>query len=264
MEKHEYLTELKAVWSATKSMVLAVQKGHVAHQCVIELRKIARAAIAYMNVKEAELKAQKTSLAELSAEKEKLVELVCVAEVEKQKAPTEKKDRYLRELAKIEKKKNAEIKELQKKMEDAEDRGFKEGEETYIQQCEAAKDIFSKCGWKAAIEKLGQAHDSKVFLNPLPYFIPSHMTEYTDAVQQKFFQGEEEEIPDPADASPANMDIGCQTSLPARVELHSPTEPSLTGGVEITNLTQEGEARVNLLSREVQGDLDVELDDLFA
>ncbi|GMP48376.1 hypothetical protein CsSME_00015749 [Camellia sinensis var. sinensis] len=121
MEKHDHLTELKAIRSATKLMVL-------------------------VNAKDAELKALKTNLAVLATEKEKLAELVNAAETVKQKAPAEKKDRYLRELAKIEKKKNAEIQELQKKMEDVEDQGFKEGEETYVQQCEATKDIFFKCG----------------------------------------------------------------------------------------------------------------------
>lgn len=58
-------------------------------------------------------------------------------------------------------------------MKDTDDRGFKEGEETYVHQCEVAKDIFFKCGWKAAVEKLGQSHDSEIFLNPHSHFISS-------------------------------------------------------------------------------------------
>ncbi|GMP46588.1 hypothetical protein CsSME_00014678 [Camellia sinensis var. sinensis] len=85
MERHENLTELKAIRSATKPMVLT---------------------------KEAELKVLKASLVELSAENEKLAKKVSAAEAKKQKALAEKKDRYLREHAKLEKKKDPEIKEL--------------------------------------------------------------------------------------------------------------------------------------------------------
>lgn len=99
-----------------------------------------------MKTKEAKLQVLKASLVELSAANEKLTEQVSAVEADKQKALAERKDQYLRELAKLEKKKDAEIAELQKKMEDAEDRSFKEGEETYVKQCEAAKDIFFKCG----------------------------------------------------------------------------------------------------------------------
>lgn len=94
----------------------------------------------------------------------------------------EKKDRYLPELAKLEKKKDAEIAELKKNAEDAEDRSYKEWEATYVLQCEAAKDIFFKCDWKAAVSKLGLGPETEVFQNPPPHFIPSYMANYANAI----------------------------------------------------------------------------------
>ena len=78
-------------------------------------------------------------------------------------------------------------------MEDAEDRGYKEGEATYILQCEAAKDIFFNCGWKRATAQLGHGSEPEVFLNPPPHFIPSYMAEYAPAIQQKFLEVEDDE-----------------------------------------------------------------------
>ena len=85
-------------------------------------------------------------------------------------------------------------------MEDAEDRGYKEGEATYILQCEAAKDIFFECGWKMAVTQLGHGPETEVFLNPPSHFIPSYQAEYVHAIQQKFLQAEydeEESEPNP-------------------------------------------------------------------
>ncbi|XP_028064371.1 probable methyltransferase PMT19 [Camellia sinensis] len=132
-------------------------------------------------------------MAELQSEVARLTGLVDSAEANKQEALIELKDRYLCELAKVEKKKSAEITDLEKKVEDAEDRGYKEGEATYILQCEAAKDIFLKYGWKAVVEQLDHGAETEVFLNPPPHFIPSYMAEYANAIQQKFLQVEEEE-----------------------------------------------------------------------
>ncbi|GMQ00145.1 hypothetical protein CsSME_00047353 [Camellia sinensis var. sinensis] len=132
MEHHDHLTELKAICLVTKSMVLALQKNHVAHKRVLELHKIARSTMADASAKAAELKEAQLKLVELESENKCLTKLVDATETDKQKALAEKKDRYLRELAKLERKKSAEITELQKKMEDAEDRGFKEREATYI------------------------------------------------------------------------------------------------------------------------------------
>ena len=70
-----------------------------------------------------------------------------------------------------------------KKAEDAEQKGFKEGEAAYIQQCEAAKDLFFKCGWRGAVEQLGCSHDTKVYSAP-QYFIPASLAEYAADLQK--------------------------------------------------------------------------------
>ncbi|GMP83547.1 hypothetical protein CsSME_00037421 [Camellia sinensis var. sinensis] len=104
-------------------------------------------------------------------------------------------------------------------MQDTEDRGFKEGKETYVQQCEAVKDIFFKCGWKAIAKKLGYGHDSEIFLNLPPYFILRYMTDYANAVQQKFLQeGEEDEVPIPHNAPPSNTQLGRQSVSPTPMD----------------------------------------------
>ncbi|GMP81038.1 hypothetical protein CsSME_00035888 [Camellia sinensis var. sinensis] len=192
MRHHDHLTELKALCSSTKSMVLAIQKNHIAHKRVLELRKTTRQAMAEANEKAAELKVSQQKVAELETEVARLTGLVTSVDADKQKALAVMKDKYLRELAKLEAKKNAEITKLEKKLEDAEDRGFKEGEALYIKQCEAAKDLFFKCGWRAAVVQLSQGPETEVF-NPPPYFIPSSMAEYAAAIQQKFLEEDEDE-----------------------------------------------------------------------
>lgn len=149
--------------------------------------------MAEANAKSAELDEAKKRMAELQIEVVRLIGQVTSADVDKQKALAVMKDKYLLELAKLERKKKAEIVKLEKKVEDAEDRGYKEGEATYIKQCEAAKDIFFKCEWKAAVAQLGHGPKTEVFLNPPPHFIPSYMTEYAAAIQQKFLQEGEDE-----------------------------------------------------------------------
>ncbi|GMP52527.1 hypothetical protein CsSME_00018301 [Camellia sinensis var. sinensis] len=182
MEHHDHLTELKAIWSATKSMVLAMQKNHVAHKCVLELRKTTRLAVTEANSKTTKLNEAKQKMAELESEVAQLTGLVNSAEADKQKALAKWKDKYLRELAKLGKKKDAEIAELKKSANDAENRGYKEGEATYILQWEAAKDIFFKCAWKAAVSKLGYGQETKVFQNSPPHFILSYMGDYANTI----------------------------------------------------------------------------------
>ncbi|KAF5943684.1 hypothetical protein HYC85_017761 [Camellia sinensis] len=131
MEHHDHLTELKALRSSTKSMVLAIQKNHIAHKRVLELRKTTRQAMAKANAKNTVLEESKKKIAELQTEMACLNGLVSSAEANKRKAAAVVKDKYLRELAKLEGKKDAEIKELEKKLEDAENRGYKEGEATW-------------------------------------------------------------------------------------------------------------------------------------
>ncbi|GMP99772.1 hypothetical protein CsSME_00047120 [Camellia sinensis var. sinensis] len=55
MEYHKNLTELKAIRLATKSMVLAIQKSHIAYKRMLELRKTTRQALAEVTEKTAEL-----------------------------------------------------------------------------------------------------------------------------------------------------------------------------------------------------------------
>ncbi|GMP84046.1 hypothetical protein CsSME_00037731 [Camellia sinensis var. sinensis] len=116
MEHYDHLTKLKAIWLATKSMVLVSRaKSHIVHKRVLELRKTALLAITDADAKVAELKEVKAKLTELATENERLAELVNATGTDKQKAVTEKKDRYLRELAKLEKRKNTEVQELKRR-----------------------------------------------------------------------------------------------------------------------------------------------------
>ncbi|XP_028084235.1 uncharacterized protein LOC114285396 [Camellia sinensis] len=259
MEHHDHLTELKAIRSATKSMVLAMQKNHISHKRVLELRKIAQLAVANANAKTVELNEAKQKIAELESDNARLTELVNAVEADKQKALAELKDRYLHELTKLEKKKDAEIAELKKSADDAEDHSYREGEATYILQCEAAKDIFFKCGWKAAMSKLGYGQETEVFQNPPPHFIPSYMADYANAIQQKLLQvGEKEKASlEPNNTPVATIDPGLQTAQSAQVE---PSVPITIEDVAVTDLP----AGTRLLSGEARVVLDADLDDLFA
>ena len=127
--------------------------------------------MAEVTKKTAKLEEAKKQLAELKFENGRLAGLVSSADAEKQKAAAVIKNKYLRELDKLEGKKKAEIEEMKKKLEGAETRGFKEGEALYIKQCEAAKDLFFKFGWRAAVTQLGHQPKTEVY-NPPPYFIP--------------------------------------------------------------------------------------------
>lgn len=82
------------------------------------------------------------------------------------------KDKYLRELVKLEGKKDAEIADLKKKVDDANAQGFKEAEGLYIAQCEGAKDLFFKCGWRSAVEQLGCGPETEVYNAPSTLFRP--------------------------------------------------------------------------------------------
>ena len=133
------------------------------------------------------------------------------------------KDKYLRELAKLEGVKDAEINVLKKKAEDAEQKGFKEGEAAYIQQCEAAKDLFFKCGWRGALEQLGYGPATEVHNAP-QYFIPATLAEYAADLQKQFLEAtdDDDEENEPTDTPVVNeQGIG----QPARLE---PTFEDLT------------------------------------
>ncbi|CAL5437487.1 unnamed protein product [Camellia sinensis] len=173
-------------------------------------------------------------------------------------ALAEQKYKYLRELAKLEKEKDAEIAELKKSADDADDCGYKEGEATYILQCEASKDIFFKCGWKAAVSKLGYGEETEVFQNPPLHFIPSYMADYANAIQQKLLQvGEDEASPEPDNAPATTNDLGVQTAQSIRVEppVSITVEDAPLTGLPAGTEVSSGVARVNL---------DADLDNLFA
>lgn len=85
------------------------------------------------------------------------------------------------------------------------------------------------------------------------------MTDYANAIQQKFLQKGEEKIPDPDDAPPTNTNLNRQSSLSARVDPPSKTVPNTIDGVAVTDLTHEAKARAGLPSDEVRGNLDADL-----
>ena len=154
----------------------------------MELRRSTREAMAEAELKTAELEEAKKQLAELRAENGRLTEVANSVEAEKKKVAIEAKDRYLRILAAIEKKKDAEIKHLKGEVKEAEKRGFKEAEDAYTLQCNAAKDLFFKCGWRAAVEKLGCTPDTEVYNAP-PYSIPASLLQYVTDLQKAFLEG---------------------------------------------------------------------------
>ncbi|XP_028082999.1 RAB6-interacting golgin-like [Camellia sinensis] len=112
----------------------SLQKSQIAHQKVLELRKTARQAMTEVEERTTELKESRQKTTELVAEVARLSELVTSAEADKQKALTMMKDKYLRELVKLEGKKDAEIAELKKKVDGANAEGFKEVKGLYIPQ----------------------------------------------------------------------------------------------------------------------------------
>ena len=156
-------------------LLQAIQKNNIAHKRVLELRRTTREAMAEAEAKTTELRQSQAKMAELEAEITRLTGLVTSANSDKQRALTEMKDKHLWELAKLESTKDAEINDLKKKADDAEQKGYKEGEAAYIQQCEAAKDLFFKCGWRSAVEQLGCGSETEVY-NALQYFIPASLT----------------------------------------------------------------------------------------
>ncbi|XP_028068433.1 uncharacterized protein LOC114271009 [Camellia sinensis] len=125
MEHHlkQLNTEMKSIRSTSKSMILALQKNNITYKKVQELRKTTRQAMAEAEAKAVELEEAEKRMAELQAENGRLADLVSSAEVERQKAAIAMKDKYLRELVKLEKRKDTEISELKKSVEAAEKEG---------------------------------------------------------------------------------------------------------------------------------------------
>ena len=143
--------------------------------------------MAEAEAKVAELEEAEKKMAELQIENGRLAGLVSSAEAEKQKAAIAMKDKYLRELVNLEKRKDTEITQLKKSAKGAEKQGYKKAEDAYVKQCDAAKELFFQCGWRAAVEKLGHDPQTEVF-NPPAYFIPSSLVEYANAMQEQFLE----------------------------------------------------------------------------
>lgn len=102
------------------------------------------------------------------------------AEADKQRAVKSTKAWYLAELRKL---RDIHKAEKDKAIDDAEDRGYAQGEKTYERQVQATKDIFFQCSWKAAVEKVGLGEDADMFLNPPAAYIPVYMQAYASATQ---------------------------------------------------------------------------------
>ncbi|CAL5442359.1 unnamed protein product [Camellia sinensis] len=265
MEHHhkQLTTELKSIRSATKSMILAIQKNQITHKKVLELRKVTRQAAAEAEAKSAELEQARKEMAELRGEVGRLTGMVSSAEAEKQKTAIVLKDKYLRELLKLERKKDAEIKE---KVKEADKQGFKRAEDAYALQCNAAKDLFFKCGWRGAVEKLGHDPQTEVF-NPPAYFIPNSLKEYATAMQQQFLEGSDDEDSDedsaPEDTSVVNADQVVRSepvvedlTLDQPSEVVAPAEPVLP--------SENAVAPETGLRVDADAAFDAEIDELFS
>ncbi|XP_028061123.1 uncharacterized protein LOC114264643 [Camellia sinensis] len=257
MEHHnkQLNTELKAIRSSTKSMILAIQKNNIAHKKVLELRRTTTQVMADAEAKTAELERTKKQIAELQFENGHLTGLVSSAEAEKQKIAATVKDKYLRELVKLEGKEDAEIADLKKKVGDANAQGFKEAEGLYIPQCEGAKDLFFKCGWRSVVEQLGCGPETEVYNAP-QYFIPASLAEYAASVQEQFLQdSDDEDDENEQTATPVVNDQS--TRLEATVE-DLTVEPSTAIVLPVATETDLPSATG------VQVDIDAEIEDLFS
>ncbi|KAF5931685.1 hypothetical protein HYC85_027856 [Camellia sinensis] len=269
MEHHlkQLNTEMKSIRFTSKSMILALQKNNITYKKVQELRKTTRQAMAEAEAKVAELEEAEKKMAEMQAETGRLADLVNSAEAEKQKAAIAMKDKYLRELVKLEKRKDTEITQLKKSAEGAEKQGYKQGykkaEDAYVKQCDAAKELFFKCGWRAAVEKLGHDQQTEVF-NPPAYFIPKSLAEYADALQQEFLEDSD------SDDSSASEDIPVVSADPSlrlepMVEDLPIEQPSDTVVPTETILATESELPLET-GLQVDGDaaFDAEIEELFS
>ena len=201
-------------------------------------------------------------MAELRAENGRLAGLVSSAEAEKQKAAIGLKDKYLRELVKLEKKKDTEITQLKESAKGAEKQGFKKAEDAYTQQCEAAKELFFKCGWRAAVEKLGHDSQTEVF-NPPAYFIPNSLVEYADAIQQQFLEGSDSDEDSASEDTPV-VNADQSVRLEPTVEDLTIELPGETVVPTETTLVTESELPPETgLHVDADAAFDAEIDDLF-
>ncbi|GMP83096.1 hypothetical protein CsSME_00037146 [Camellia sinensis var. sinensis] len=202
-------------------------------------------------------------MAELQAENSRLTRLVSSAEAERQKTAIVLKDKYLRELVKLERKKDAEIKE---KVKEADKRGFKRAEDAYAQQCNAAKELFFKCGWRGAVEQLSHDPQTEVF-NPPAYFIPNSLMEYAKAMQQQFLEGSDDEDTDEDSAPEDTSVVNADEVVRSEPVVEGPTidQPSETVAPAETILPAENVlAPESGLQVDADAAFDAEIEDLFS
>ncbi|GMP48022.1 hypothetical protein CsSME_00015524 [Camellia sinensis var. sinensis] len=200
MKKHEELSDLKVLRSVVKSIVLVVQKNYLAHERMIAVRQSLWGAISDNKAKTAELTKLKAALEAAEAECDTLSQKVARAEEDKQRAVQLTKARYLAELHKLQ---DAHKVERDKAVDDAEDRGYAEGERTYERQVQTTTDIFFQCGWKAAVEKVGLGQDAEMFQNPPAAYIPAYMQAYASTAQKRLI----EEVKKAADEEVATVQL---------------------------------------------------------
>ena len=217
--------------------------------------------------KTAELAQSRQRSAELEAEVARLTGLVASADSDKQRAVTEVKDQYLWEMAHLESKKDAEIAEWKKKAEDASKEGFKEAEAGYSQQCEAAKDLFFKCGWRSAVEKIGCGPETEVYNAP-EYFIPASLQDYADDIQKQFLgsSDDEEDDEDESTDTPAVNDRLNEQSVRSEPVVEGLTEAQPTGAdvLAVTGLPTQTVPPTNTgLRTDAVDDFDAEFEDLL-
>ncbi|GMP60340.1 hypothetical protein CsSME_00023243 [Camellia sinensis var. sinensis] len=210
MKKHDELSDLKALRSSVKSIMLAAQKNYLAHERMIAMRKSLWEAIADNKEKVAELAKLKAAQEEAAAERDRLAERLAQAEEDKKNSFQVTKAKYIAELRKLQ---DAHKAELDKQVNDAEDCGYAEGKRAYERQVQGTKDIFFQCGWNAAMEKLGLGQDSDAFQNPSVVFIPTHMQAYASTVQKRLI----EEVKQAAEAEviiaqPAEQNLSSEVS----------------------------------------------------
>ncbi|GMP50132.1 hypothetical protein CsSME_00016871 [Camellia sinensis var. sinensis] len=198
MKKHDELSDLKVLHSAAKSIVLAAQKNYLAHDRMIKVRQSLRDAIAENKAQKEEIAKLKAAQEAVEAERDILSQKVDRANEDKLRAVKSTKARYLAELRKL---RDAHKAERDKAVDDAEDRGYAQGEKTYERQVQATKDIFFQCGWKAAVEKVGLGQDSDMFINPSAAYIPVYMQAYSKATQNRLITDARKEAEEEAAAT---------------------------------------------------------------
>ena len=248
-------------------LLQAIQKSTIAHRQVMELRKKTRQAIKEAEAKATELTQSQQRTADLEAEVTRLTGLVASADGDKQRAVTEVKDKYLWEMAQLETKKNAEITELKEKVEGASKEGFKEVEAGYTLQCEAAKELFFKCGWRSAVEKIGCGPETEVYNAP-EYFIPASLQDYADDIQKQFLgsSDDEEDDEDESTDTPAVNDRPNEQSVRSEPVVEGLSEAQPTGAdvLAVTGLpTQTVPPTSTGLRTDAVDDFDAEFEDLL-